>query len=253
MISPLTIIESFVAFILALLVHNMAQATVASALGDPTPRKKGRMSLLPQRQMSAIGTIVAIVSSYSVSAGVGWGKPLELDAHSLRPGPNAGTIIVALTGPVVNALVGVGVSFGLTFVPGYNQLVTAWPICVGGAPGPAVQQCLSAAQPAPLLFTEQFLFAFAVANVVLAILNLIPLHPLDGYHVVFALLPSAQAIRYRNWIPYMEFTLLVVFFVIPYILQVVRVSFDPAGIIGEWARSLCISIAGSVYSFYLIL
>ncbi|HKB49069.1 MAG TPA: site-2 protease family protein, partial [Ktedonobacterales bacterium] len=62
---------------------------------------------------------------------------------------------------------------------------------------------------------EQFLFAFAVTNIVLALVNLIPLHPLDGYRVLFALLPNESAIAYRSYESYMEFSLLVLFFVLP--------------------------------------
>jgi len=98
-------VETFVAFILAVTIHGAAQARVATLLGDTTPRLRGRLSLLPQQQLSAIGIIAGIVFSVTtVGAGIGWGKPLEIDARKLRIGPNIGTIVVALSGLVFNLL-----------------------------------------------------------------------------------------------------------------------------------------------------
>src|SRR5579884_62692 len=259
--NPFVVIEAFIAFMIALSLHDTAHTLTASFLGDSIPASKGRLSLLPTRHMSAIGTIVAIVSSYRVLAGLGWGKAVEVDARRLRVGPNAGTILVAFAGPLANVVLGLGVAFGLYLIPGYSQLQSALNVC-GLSPGGAVlQDCLSGhsallirgVQPWPLLRIEQFLIVFAVTNIGLALINIIPLYPLDGYHVVFALLPTYPAIRYRNFIPYMELLLLVIFFLVPVVLGFLGIPFDPLGLLADLARAIVQTVAGPAISFYMFL
>src|SRR5689334_24483502 len=129
-------IETFVAFVLALTLHNCAQALMAAALGDPTPVNKGRFSFLPGAHLSAIGVIVAIVTSITSACGLGWGKPVETDAPRLRPGPNLGIILVALTGILTNLVIGLGIAFGLKFLPGIPALEHAWGACYDPRTGP---------------------------------------------------------------------------------------------------------------------
>jgi Zn-dependent protease len=245
-------IETFVAFVLALILHNCAQALMAAALGDRTPVNKGRFSFLPGAHLSAIGVIVAVVTSISAVCGLGWGKPVETDAPRLRPGPNLGIIIVALTGIVTNLVIGLGVAFGLKFLPGVPALERAWAHCSQQVGHPLLE-CLQGAQPGWLLYIQQFLIAFAVTSVGLALLNLIPLYPLDGYYILFAILPSGPAITYRNAIQYMELILLLILFLIPYLLQILQIRFDPALIIGNLARSLVYSVGSPAFSYYLAL
>jgi Zn-dependent protease len=245
-------IETFVAFVLALILHNCAQALMAAALGDRTPVNKGRFSFLPGAHLSAIGVIVAIVTSISAACGLGWGKPVETDAPRLRPGPNVGIIIVALTGMITNFVIGLGIAFGLKFLPGVPALERAWADCSQQVGNPLLV-CLNGAQPAWLLYIMQFLIAFAVTNVGLALLNIIPLYPLDGYYILFAILPSGPAITYRNTIQYMELILLLILFLIPYLLQILQIHFDPALIIGNLARSLVFRVGSPAFSYYLAL
>lgn len=243
-------IEAFVAFVLALTLHNCAQALMARALGDPTPVNKGRFSFLPGAHLSAIGVIVAIVTALTTACGLGWGKPVETDAPRLRPGPNAGIILVALTGILTNLVIGLGIAFGLKFLPGVPTLETAWGTCAQQVGKPFLI-CLNGAQPAWLLYIMQFLIAFAVTNVGLALLNLIPLYPLDGYYILFAILPSGPAISYRNAVQYMELILLLILFVIPYLLQILRIPFNPAGLIAALAQSLVFGVGSPAFAFYV--
>ena len=222
-------VETFVAFILAVTIHGAAQARMATLLGDTTPRLRGRLSLFPQQHLSAIGIIAGIVFSVTtVGAGIGWGKPLEIDARKLRIGPNIGTIVVALSGLVFNALLGVAILLLFNLLPNINTFAHQANVCVnGGLSGGDLQGCVQSV-PGWALRIEQFFFIFALTNIAVAILNIIPLHPLDGYHVLFALLPNRQAIGWRNFAPWGELLLLVIFFVIPVILQFLNISFSPA-------------------------
>jgi Zn-dependent protease len=246
-------VETFIAFVIAVTLHEAAHAAAAAALGDASPAAAGRLSLAPRRQMAAIGTIVAIVYSFGfLPAGMGWGRPVDVDARRLRVGPNVGLILVALAGPIFNLAIGIGIALALPFVPGYHQLGSALGNCLG-IHGEGLQSCLSAAQPAYMLRLEQFAYVFAVSNVALALINIIPLHPLDGYKVLFALLPNRQAITYRDWEPYMELTLLVIFFVLPYILQILGIFFSPGQLIINIARQITDGFAGNIGMLYFLL
>lgn len=222
-------VETFVAFLLVVTIHGAVQARVATLLGDSTSRLRGRLSLWPPRQLSAIGVIVGIVFSVSSQgAGIGWGKPLEIDARKLRIGANFGTIVVALSGLLFNALLGIVILLLFNLLPNAGTFAHQADLCVGqGLGASALQSCVHAL-PAWALRIEQFVYIFALTNIAIAILNIIPLHPLDGYHVVFALLPTRQAIGWRNFAPWMELILLVIFFVIPVILQFLSIGFSPA-------------------------
>lgn len=255
-INVIVVVETFIAFIIAVVIHEAAHAATAALLGDTTLAARRRLSLNPRRQLSAIGVIVAIAQAFNLYAGLGWGKTIELDARRLRVGPNFGTILVALAGPAVNAILGIGVALGLTVIPGFNTLGNATILCAGGGALPQgvhLQNCLSSVttQSAVELRIEQFLLIFAVTNILLAILNLVPLHPLDGYHILFALLPNAQAISYRNAAPYMELILLVLLFVVPYLALLIRLPFlDPARWLLEAAQSVAASLTGNSILFY---
>jgi Zn-dependent protease len=260
------IVEVFVAFVIALALHESAHAAMAAALGDSTPLSSGRFSLAPRRHMSAIGTIVAIVFAMrpllALPTGLGWGKPVDVDARRLRVGPNFGLILVALAGPLVNALLGFAVLFGLRLLPGANALQVSFSRCTSpdllgiglAVAGQPLQTCLSGAQNIAVLRVEQFLFAFAVSSIALAILNIIPLHPLDGYKILFALLPNRQAVRYRDFEPYMEFTLLVIFFVLPVILNFVGISLNLGNLLViSPAYALARSVIGNLVGVFLLL
>lgn len=225
-------VETFVAFILAVTIHGVAQARMATILGDTTPRLRGRLSLFPQQQLSAIGVIAGIVFSVStLGAGIGWGKPLEIDARKLRIGPNIGTIVVALSGLVFNALLGIAILSLFHLLPNLDTFAHQANACVnGGLMGGELQKCVQSV-PGWLLRIEQFFFIFALTNIAIAILNIIPLHPLDGYHVIFALLPTRQAIGWRNFAQWGELLLLVIFFVVPVILQFLNIAFNPANLL----------------------
>jgi Zn-dependent protease len=173
----------------------------------------------------------------------------------MRCGPNAGLILVALAGLMVNLLLGLIIAFLLTVIPGYAALASAGANCTIAslAQGQAIQQCLSIAQPGVVLWAEQFAFTFALTNIVLALVNVIPLHPLDGYRILYALLPGPQAVSIRRLEPYMELILLVIFFVVPYVLAFLGIPFSPGNLLISWSLHLLSNISPNVGFFYLFL
>ncbi|HEX6122293.1 MAG TPA: site-2 protease family protein [Ktedonobacterales bacterium] len=249
----IVIVETFVAFIIAITLHEAAHAGMAVLLGDASVVRRGRLSLAPSRQMTATGTLVAVFLSFSALSGLGWGRAMEVDAQRMRVGPNAGTILTALAGPALNFALGVAVAAGLALAPNAASLAATWPGCAASH-GLALQECLSTAGPASIIRLEQFGIIFAVTNIVIALVNLIPLHPLDGYHILFALLPSHSAIKYRNFAPYMELILLVVFLALPLLLAALgAANFNPGGWFAGWANGIVGSITGGAFGFYPIL
>lgn len=250
MLNPFVMVEAFLAFILALVLHEYGHSVMAAVLGDTTPLRNGRLSLSPRRHMSMVGTLVAIASSVSVLGGVGWGKPLDYDANRMRVNPDVGTFLVGIAGIVANVLVGSVVAIGLRFLPSSGAISLQWLQACPGATGGMLQSCLGAVAPGWELRIEQFLVAFVIANFILALINLIPCSPLDAYTIIFALLPAGPAIWLRRYVPVMELLLLVFFFLIPYILALVRIPFDPSATFSGWARFLAFQITGPSYAFY---
>ncbi|HZC06229.1 MAG TPA: site-2 protease family protein [Ktedonobacterales bacterium] len=254
--NTLVVVETFIAFVIAVTLHEAAHAAMAGLLGDGVSWSAGRMSLNPRRQMAAIGSIVAITLSFGIPlgglpVGLGWGKPVEIDTRRMRVRPDTGVFLVALAGPVFSLAMGFLFAVILRFMPGYQALALFSGRCAG-ATGSILQVCLSHAQPVWQLRLEQFLFVLAATNVLIALLNLIPLHPLDGYGMLFALLPNGPAVRYRDFQPYMEVVLLVIFFLIPYVLELLGLSqLNPGFWLGFLAQMVTGGITGPIYPTFI--
>jgi Zn-dependent protease len=121
---------------------------------------------------------------------------VKTDPWKLRGGPNGGTILVALGGILFSLATGVVFSIILRFLPA------------------ALYDNVFAAR------IPQLVLVFAVTNFALAIFNILPLYPLDGYQIVYALLPSRQAIGFARSAPYGQFIILLVIFFLPFIGQI---------------------------------
>ncbi len=254
--NTLVIVETFLAFVIAITLHEAAHAGMAWLLGDGSSWAAGRLSVNPRRQMAAIGSIVAVTLSFGIPlgglpVGLGWGKPVEVDARRMRVGPDSGVFLVALAGPVFSLLMGFLFAVILRLMPGY-QMLAQFAVRCDGATGSLLQACLGHAQPIWQLRLEQFLFILAATNIVLAVVNLIPLHPLDGYNMLFALLPNAPAVRLRDLQPYMEAILLIIFFLVPYLFELIGLSLlNPGYWIGFLAQVITGGIAGPIYPAFV--
>lgn len=250
MINVILVVETFIAFLVALTIHDWGHAIAGMVLGDDSLADDGMLSPNPVRHIAPIGAFVAAVLSFSY-AGVGWGRPARVDSSRLRGGPDFGALLVALAGPLLNLLIGLGLVVGVTYVPGFGRLAAfvdssngPCPISTGLLVGQQLQQCLIHAQPGYVLRLEQFAIVLGVTNVLIALINILPLHPLDGYRVLYALVPSNPATRLRRWEPYMEAILLVLFFVVPLILAIAGINFSPASIFTNIANGIAAQVAG---------
>lgn len=151
-----------IAVLIAIDVHECCHAWVAAELGDPTAKSLGRVSLNPIVHLDPLGTLMILITA-ATGFGIGWGKPVPVDPYRLRYGPRVGMGIVSLAGPSAN-------------------LATAALL--------AIPFRMGATLPPILL---ELLFIVSMVNIGLAIFNLLPLPPLDGYGVLMGVLGSIRA------------------------------------------------------------
>ena len=162
-ITLLVLIGSLVA---AVTFHEFSHAIAASRLGDDTARRLGRVTLNPIRHLDPMGSMMILV------AGFGWGKPVPVNGAHLRPDPRSGTAIVAGAGPISNlllaALLALPLNLGLL-----NPDVVGFSYFEGGT------------SDIPGYIISSLVFW----NILLAVFNLLPVAPLDGFSVAVGLLP----------------------------------------------------------------
>jgi Zn-dependent protease len=175
------IVIQLLAFAVAISVHESAHGWVAERLGDPTARWLGRITLNPIKHVDLIGTIIfPLMLAFLGAPIIGWAKPVPFVTRNLR-NQRRDPALVGLAGPAANMLVAVGVVLVLVVLkavmPSFRELLNA--MIMAGAQG-------ASGITAPLIY---LLFSLAMVNLVLAVFNLIPIPPLDGSHVVGALLP----------------------------------------------------------------
>lgn len=157
------------AVLLSLTVHEYAHAKYADWAGDPTPRRQGRVTLNPIAHLDPLGTILIIFVALS-GYGFGWGKPVPVNPGYFR-NPRRDWVMCAFWGPLSNLLLALVFSLLLRFLIGVGVPVE------------------------DNIFLE-FLLILIIANVGLAVFNMIPLHPLDGSKVLSGFLRDVFDPRY---------------------------------------------------------
>src|SRR4051794_21723368 len=164
-----------VPLVFAIVLHEISHGWVASAFGDPTARRRGRLSLNPIRHVDPIGTVVLpLFLAVSGAPVFGWAKPVPVVARRMR-NPRVHMILVALAGPGMNLLLAVAGAVALALL-------------IAAAPPPGLGS----------LFVALNLFNFVAINIFLAVFNMLPIPPFDGGHVVEGLLPRWAAVHYAK-------------------------------------------------------
>lgn len=211
--------------IFSVVVHEVSHGYAALALGDKTAQDAGRLTLNPIKHLDPFGSIILPAMSYFLGGFIfGWAKPVPYNPSNLRnpfggfgkltasrfwAGKNWGPAVVALAGPFAN--ISLAIVFGLIvrFLPaaGSRELVAA----LGG----------------------QFFFNFlavasaiSLTNLILAFFNLVPIPPLDGSKLLFAVLPY----RWRSIETFLEqygffILLLFIFYFFRLLSPLVLISF----------------------------
>src|SRR5579859_6590820 len=197
MINVLLALMIVISFLAAIVLHEYSHALIALWLGDATPRAEGRLTLRLRPHIDPLGTLMCVILALQPGGGfgLGWGQPVKPDPWKLRTGSNSGVLLVACAGIVASLLIG---------------LLTA------GIAGLVSPFLINNVLTVRIL---QLLLVFAIVNVSLAIFNLIPLYPLDGYQILYTLLPSRQAVQFSRSATYGPFIILLIFFVLPFIGQ----------------------------------
>lgn len=156
---------SMLALVICITIHEFAHAFSAVRAGDDTPRKQGRISLNPLDHLDPMGTIMMVLSSLS-GFGIGWGKPVRVNPANFRR-PRWDNLRVSLWGPLSNILTAAVLGTVLRF----------W----GASMNPNALE---------------FVFMLTLISIGLAVFNLLPIGPLDGGHILSALLPVETAKKF---------------------------------------------------------
>jgi len=184
-IDPRVVIVMAAPFFLAITCHEVAHGYVASLLGDPTAKLRGRLTLNPIKHFDLMGSLAFIMTALLPGGFIfGWAKPVPVDPRYFK-NPRRDMMLVAAAGPAVNIVLAVLFSFA------YKALVAY------------AMQDVAASQASmiipPLI---SMLEAGVVINLILCVFNLLPLPPLDGSNIVAGFLSPRAAdsfMRFGRW------------------------------------------------------
>jgi Zn-dependent protease len=169
--------------VFAITLHEVAHGWAAKVLGDRTAEKMGRLSLNPVHHIDPVGTLlvpgVLLLMGKLMGGGgfiFGWAKPVPVDFGKLRR-PRLDMALVALAGPMANLLMAIFWALMVRAAHAIHFEFITVPLGLMGVAGIAI-------------------------NLVLMVLNLMPILPLDGGRIVAAMLPPRLSYSYAKLEPY---------------------------------------------------
>lgn len=174
---------SVLPILIAITFHEASHGFVANKLGDPTAKFMGRLTLNPLVHIDPVGTIIMPLVLYYLSHGqfvFGYAKPVPINPQNFTD-PRKGMALSAAAGPVTNIILAV-----------LSQIILAHIIIPVSVLTPE-NLSLTVLKPVGMMFQYSILI-----NIVLAVINLIPLPPLDGGRVLVGFLPHKQALSYSK-------------------------------------------------------
>lgn len=200
----------FVMLLLALTIsfsfHEFMHAFVADRLGDNTPRLLGRVTMNPIAHMDPMGTLLLL------TVGFGWGKPVQFNPNNLRRFKSKrlmmimvslagvfGNFLIALVAMLIIAIIMTATGFG-TSDPQLYAVAYVYAGINGQLGVPLV--------PSIICYVLYYVYLFSLS---LMAFNLLPIPPLDGFHVLEELLPYKARYTefYRKFVQYGSMVLLV--------------------------------------------
>lgn len=187
MMEELTIVQKIVVWalpvIFAITVHEVAHGWMAKRYGDNTAFSQGRLSFNPIHHIDLVGTVILPIVCLVIGGIIfGWAKPVPVNGRNFK-NPRQDMAMVALAGPVANLLM----ALGWAVIARIGVMINIESITL-----PAVYMGMAGIS----------------INLVLALLNLIPLPPLDGSRIITAFLSHKMAYQYNQLEPYGFYVLL---------------------------------------------
>lgn len=172
-----------VAIIMSSTVHEWSHAMVATKLGDDTPTQQGRVTLDPLQHIELFGTIILpLIGSLLGGYLIGWARPVQFQPRNFRRDitMRKGVLLVAAAGPLSNIVL---LIFCALLLKG---LIVAVP--------------MATIQATPLLMGAGSFLSFMIyINTVLAVFNLMPIPPLDGFHILSSVLkPNSKTVEFMQ-------------------------------------------------------
>ncbi|MCX7101435.1 MAG: site-2 protease family protein [Methylobacter sp.] len=180
MMDELSLMQRIVVWVLpvvfAITVHEVAHGWIAKKYGDNTASLLGRLTLNPIKHVDLVGTIIlpGILLMTGTGFIFGWAKPVPVDPRNFK-NPLRDMALVALAGPVSNLLMAVGWA-----------LIARMGVTIGTQ---------TEAISLPLIYTG---IAGISINLALAMINLLPIPPLDGSRILTGILPHRLAWQYNR-------------------------------------------------------
>ncbi len=156
------------AILASLTVHEFSHALVSKLRGDATAEREGRLTLNPLSHLDIMGFIPMLLF------GFGWAKPVPYNPYNLK-NPKWDSVLIALAGPFSNLVVATVSALIIRYLVG-NQIITDLNLLV------------------------VFLFLLIILNLFLAFFNVIPIHPLDGSKLFFAIFDAPRYAALRQFV-----------------------------------------------------
>jgi len=173
---------SVVCRLIAITGHEVAHGFVSYKLGDPTPRREGRLSFNPMAHLDLMGTLLMLLT------GFGWAKPVSVDPRYYRD-TKKGMALVAIAGPLANLIMAFAglliyaIIFAINVKTGALSMLTS--------------------------FLSEFSISFAITNLSFMIFNLIPIPPLDGSRILGMFLSNSAYYKLLQYERYSLFLIMV--------------------------------------------
>lgn len=166
-----TAIFSLAVLIISIIIHEVAHGYAAYALGDPTAKLRGRLTLNPIPHIDPVGSILIPAFLILTHSNIlfGWAKPVPYNPYNLR-NQRWGEAIVGFAGVGTNLFIAIlfGIATRFLFSAGYET--------IGNATS-----------------------AICFVNLFLGMFNLIPIPPIDGYTVLRGILPYRFSLALRDF------------------------------------------------------